>query len=62
MRLITKIDYPETPQGKRSIRCNVYGNIVGYVSGKRFWEFGTGVSAETDAKEWMEGKSLSEVY
>ncbi len=35
-----KIKYSETPEGKRSIRHNIYGNLVGYVNGRRFWEFG----------------------
>ena len=36
-----RIEYPKTPEGKRSVKENIYGNIVGYVAGKRFWEFGS---------------------
>ena len=45
-----EIEVKETPKGKRSIRCNVWGNWVGYVSGKRFKEFGV---SEHDAVEWL---------
>lgn len=55
-----KINYPETPTGKRSVRRNIWGNLVGYVSGRRFWEFGQAYDAgnETTAKAWAAGKDL----
>lgn len=57
------IDYPETPKGKRSVRCNIWGNIVGYVSGKRFWEFGaSNIVDEEIAEKWKNGASLKEVH
>lgn len=56
-----KITYPETPTGKRKALMNIYGNIVGYVSGKRFWEFGTATGDHWwSALAWVEGKSLEE--
>ena len=58
---VMSVEYPETPAGKRSFRRNIYGNIVGYVSGKRFWEFGCGASAEGDAQYWVDGWSLEDV-
>lgn len=36
-----KINYPDTPEGKRTVKQNVYGNTVGYVCEERFWEFET---------------------
>ena len=54
-----KIDYPETPKGKRSIKRNIFGNTVGYVSGRRFWEFG---EDETSAQFWADGNSLERAY
>lgn len=57
MKLV--INYPETPKGKRSIKKNIYGNVVGYVSGKRFWEFGTD---EKSAEFWNNGNSLEKSY
>lgn len=56
------IEYPETPNGKRSVHRNRYGNIVGYVSGKRFWEFGYNLSDEKDAEHWKKGLSLKEAF
>lgn len=53
--------YPQAPKGKRSVRKNIYGNTVGYVSGRRFWEFGAGISAEHDAQYWLNGASLEEI-
>lgn len=58
MRL--KIEYPVTPDGKRTVRRNVYGNVVGYVSGKRFWEFGCDAWAAKVANVWLGGKSLED--
>lgn len=43
-----------TPTGKRSVRINVWGNIVGYVSGKRFCEFGSWTTwNEQEARAWL---------
>lgn len=53
MKLPT-IPQPETPKGKRSIRWNVYGNWVGYVSGKRWKEFGSKPWSEAEANAWLE--------
>lgn len=51
--------YPETPDGKRTVRENQWGNIVGYVSGRRFWEFGVVSSWNREtARLWQEGSSL----
>lgn len=56
-----QVTYPETPAGKRTVRINIWGNVVGYVSGKRFWEFGErGTCNEATAKAWAEGESLEE--
>ena len=55
------INYPETPKGKRTIRKNVWGSVVGYVSGKRFWEFGlVGTWNEAVAANWCSGETLEE--
>lgn len=55
------IVYPETPKGKRSIRVNIWGNVVGYVAGRRFWEFGTNNSVnEKIAGFWLGGASLED--
>lgn len=54
---LPKIAQEETPKGKRSIRWNIWGNWVGYVSGKRWIEFGSQPWSEREANEWMnEGK------
>lgn len=56
-----RIEFPETPEGKRSVKENIYGNIVGYVAGKRFWEFGSiDNCSRAIAKAWKEGESLEE--
>lgn len=56
-----RIEFPETPAGKRTVKNNIYGNIVGYVSGKRFWEFGSiDKCNEATAKAWAQGESLEE--
>lgn len=46
-----------TPKGKRSIRANEYGNLWGYVSGKRWVEFGEehNAAAQRDAAQWLNG-------
>lgn len=54
-----KVDYPETPKGKLVSRQNIYGNWVGYVSGRRFWEFGTDDRA---AMCWQAGSDLENAY
>lgn len=55
--------YPETPAGKRSVRSNIYGNVVGYVGRSRFWEFGSAsVSNKCDAELWVKGYSLEDIY
>lgn len=53
------ITYPETPAGKRTVRQNIYGNWVGYVSGRRFYEFG--VDGKT-AAFWAAGNTLERSY
>lgn len=57
-----EISYPETPKGKRSVKRNIWGNLVGYVSGKRFWEFGEAFNGgnEATAEAWVKGASLEE--
>lgn len=42
------------PKGKRSVRQNIYGNWVGYVSGKRWEDFGDAPWAEATAQAWKE--------
>lgn len=51
---LPEVKQEETPQGKRSIRWNVYGNWVGYVSGKRWKEFGCQAWSEREANEWVQ--------
>lgn len=55
----TAAKFPETPAGKRVIKINIYGNVVGYVSGRRFWEFGEcNSTSEADAEAWRAGATL----
>jgi hypothetical protein len=54
-----KIDYPETPKGKRRVRQNIWGNWVGYVSGRRFWEFGADAKS---ASFWENGATLEAAH
>ena len=55
------ITYPETPAGKRTVKHNIWGNIVGYVSGKRFWEFGTRDRCnEAVANAWQAGATIED--
>jgi len=64
MRLVlTETKFPAAPFGKRSFRTNIYGNIVGYVSGRRFWEFGSnGATAQREADMWAnKGYSLEAI-
>jgi hypothetical protein len=46
------------PAGKRTARRNVWGNVVGYVSGRRYKEFGDGYGPRgefpADVVEWLE--------
>lgn len=46
------------PKGKRSAKRNVWGNVVGYVSGRRYKEFGAGYgprgSFPFDVTEWLD--------
>lgn len=51
----------ETPAGKRTIKNNIYGTIVGYIAGKRFYEFGCGQSAKDDANLFLKGYSLENI-
>lgn len=51
---LPKIDQEPTPKGKRSIRWNIYGNWVGYVSGRRWKEFGCQPWSEREAIEWRD--------
>lgn len=50
-----RVTYPATPVGKRRVHTNIYGNVVGYVAGKRFWEFG---DDEVSADLWLNGATL----
>lgn len=45
-----------TKQPKRTIRANIYGNLVGYEGGRRVKEFGDAYTAgnKRDAAEWLE--------
>jgi len=54
-----EINYPAAPAGKRTIRTNIYGNTSGYVSGRRFWEFGCDARS---AGYWVAGASLEHAY
>lgn len=55
------VQYPETPAGKRAVRANIYGNLVGYVSGRRFWEFGANEAwNKRVADEWLQGLALEQ--
>lgn len=50
-----------TPKGKRSVHENIWGNIVGYVGGRRFREFGcTGSWTRLEAQAWLEGRENTE--
>lgn len=43
----------ETPKGKRTVRENIWGNIVGYVGGRRWKEFGPIAPwTRREAEEW----------
>lgn len=46
--------------GKRTYRRNIWGNVVGYESGRRAWEFGCEIQAEAIAAEWCKGGTPSE--
>lgn len=57
MKIMTAYTFPETPAGKRTVHTNVWGNTNGYVSGRRFWEFGTD---RLMADCWEAGSSLKD--
>lgn len=57
-----EIEYPETPNGKRTVRKNIYGNVKGYVSGKMFWEFGCNEIADKVAEAWKNGATLEDAH
>ena len=40
---------------KRTYKMNIYGNVVGYVGGRRFVEFGCQPHAELWGQKWAEG-------
>lgn len=52
----------ETPKGKRTIKSNIYGNLVGYVGGKRWEEFGDAhlESNKRAAELWAGGMDFDE--
>ena len=50
---LPRIEDP-TPKGKRRIHWNIYGNWVGYVSGRRWKEFGCQSWSEEEAKAWRD--------
>lgn len=60
LKIGTPSSFGPTPAGKRSARRNIYGSLVGYVAGKRFWEFGDGFSKinQENAAAWVAGASL----
>lgn len=43
------IDHKTEPKGKRTIRVNIYGNIVGYIGRTRWIEFG--INTPTNMRE-----------
>lgn len=57
------IEFPACPAGKRSVRTNIWGNVVGYVSGRRFWEFGAdGITTRRESAMWVAGYSLEAIH
>ena len=50
MKIISKIQQEPEPKGKRTIRFNVWGNWVGYISGRRWLTF----TSEQDAIDWRD--------
>lgn len=52
---LPKIAQEELPKGKRSVRSNIWGNLVGYVGGKRWEEFGDcySVMNNENAQHWI---------
>lgn len=56
MIIKSNIEKEATPKGKRTVRLNIWGNWIGYVSGRRWMDFGCHASAEQDAAEWITGE------
>lgn len=62
-RIKNQIEAEAAPTGKRSVRRSAHGNLIGYISGKR-WEVITSgdlteySAAEAKAAEaWMQGRT-----
>lgn len=51
---LPEIKQEPEPKGKRTVRGNIWGNLVGYIGGKRWKEFGDrwNKSNQDDAEEW----------
>jgi hypothetical protein len=62
--VLNEITFPAAPVGKRTIKTNIYGNVVGYVSGRRFWEFGAdSITVQREADMWAnKGYSLEAIH
>lgn len=50
MKFILPIKELSPPKGKRTIKLNMWGNWVGYISGRRYKDLGC---SEYTAKEWL---------
>jgi hypothetical protein len=52
----------DTPKGKRTVKHNIYGNLVGYVGGKRWEEFGDAYCRmnRAEAAAWAAGATRAE--
>lgn len=52
----------ETPKGKRTVKANIYGNLVGYIGKKRWEEFGDCYSTcnQNVAAAWATGMTREE--
>ena len=59
---LPKINLEETPKGKRTLKTTIYGNLVGYVGGKRWEEFGDCYSEcnKNVAAAWLTGMTREE--
>lgn len=56
------VKFPAAPAGKRTVKTNIYGNVVGYISGRRFWEFGAdGITTKRESEMWVAGYSLEDI-
>ena len=64
MRILNTFSPEAIPSGKRSIRRTVYGNINGYVGGRRWTTFGESYDpvAEERAKAFLAGASAEELF